>query len=118
MYEPTLRIEAYDETKNNDNLLNNLDLLEEKRDRALLRSEAYKQKMSQYYNSKVKIRTLKEGQLVMRKVQNPTGKFTPKWEGPYFVSEVLGKGAYSLKDLDGNSIPRAWSIVNLKAYYQ
>jgi hypothetical protein len=74
--------------------------------------------MSQYYNSKVKVRTFKEGQLVMRKVQNPTGKFTPKWEGPYIISEVLGKGAYSLKDLDGNPIPRAWSIVNLKAYYQ
>jgi hypothetical protein len=66
--------------------------------------------MSQYYNSKVKVRTFKEGQLVMRKIQNPTEKFTPKWEGPYIVSEVLGKGAYSLKDLDGKLVPRVYNL--------
>jgi hypothetical protein len=42
VYEPTLRTEVCDEEENTANLLNNLDLLEEKRDKALLRSEAYK----------------------------------------------------------------------------
>ncbi|GKF54801.1 reverse transcriptase domain-containing protein, partial [Tanacetum coccineum] len=31
-----------------------------------------------------------------------TGKLGPKWEGPYEVTEALGKGAYKLRDRDGN----------------
>ncbi|GKE21074.1 reverse transcriptase domain-containing protein [Tanacetum coccineum] len=30
-----------------------------------------------------------------------TGKLGPKWEGPYKVTEALGKGSYKLRDRDG-----------------
>ncbi|GJT91441.1 reverse transcriptase domain-containing protein, partial [Tanacetum coccineum] len=29
-----------------------------------------------------------------------TGKLGPKWEGPYEVTDALGKGAYKLRDMD------------------
>nr|GEW62745.1 reverse transcriptase domain-containing protein [Tanacetum cinerariifolium]GEW62750.1 reverse transcriptase domain-containing protein [Tanacetum cinerariifolium] len=33
------------------------------------------------------------------------GKLGPKWEGPYEVTEALGKGAYKLRDRNGNVLP-------------
>ncbi|GJR88358.1 hypothetical protein Tco_0212369 [Tanacetum coccineum] len=46
-----------------------------------------------------------------------TGKLGPKWEGPYEVTEALGKGAYKLRDMDGRELPRTWNICNLKKCY-
>nr|GEZ53600.1 reverse transcriptase domain-containing protein [Tanacetum cinerariifolium] len=34
------------------------------------------------------------------------GKLGPKWEGPYEVTETLGKGAYMLRDRTWNVLPR------------
>nr|GEV40989.1 reverse transcriptase domain-containing protein [Tanacetum cinerariifolium] len=42
------------------------------------------------------------------------GKIKPKWEGPYKVTEALGKGAYKLRDYNRNILPRTWNICNLK----
>ncbi|GJV55688.1 hypothetical protein Tco_1456693 [Tanacetum coccineum] len=49
-----------------------------------------------------------------RKIQESWG---PKWEGPYEVTEALGKGAYKLRDMDGRELPRTWNICNLKKCY-
>ncbi|GKB33347.1 reverse transcriptase domain-containing protein [Tanacetum coccineum] len=46
-----------------------------------------------------------------------TRKLGPKWEGPYEVTEALGKGAYKLRDRDGKQLPRTWNISNLKKCY-
>ncbi|GJZ59615.1 reverse transcriptase domain-containing protein [Tanacetum coccineum] len=46
-----------------------------------------------------------------------TGKLGPKWEGPYEVTEALGKGAYKLRDMDGRELPRTWNICNLTKCY-
>lgn len=46
-----------------------------------------------------------------------SGKLGPKWEGPYEVTEALGRGAYKLKDKYGTPIPRTWNICNLKRCY-
>ncbi|GJZ01405.1 reverse transcriptase domain-containing protein, partial [Tanacetum coccineum] len=48
------------------------------------------------------------------------GKLGPKWEGPYEVTEALGKGAYKLRDCKGNDLPRTWNICSnaLRAYLQ
>jgi hypothetical protein len=45
--EPSLRVEYYDEISNEDRLRNNLDLLDEVREVALIRAEAYKHRASQ-----------------------------------------------------------------------
>ncbi|GJT36431.1 reverse transcriptase domain-containing protein [Tanacetum coccineum] len=44
-------------------------------------------------------------------------KLCSKWEGPYEVTEALGKGAYKLRDRDGKQLLRTWNINNLKKCY-
>nr|GFB43891.1 reverse transcriptase domain-containing protein [Tanacetum cinerariifolium] len=38
----------------------------------------------------------------------------PKWEGPYEVTEALGKGAYKLRDHYGKPLSRTRNVCNLK----
>ena len=71
-----------------------LDLLEEKRDLAALRTASYKRRSERYFNSKVKEKRFKKGDLVLRKVlpnmkEVNVGVLRPNWEGPYLIVEVL-----------------------------
>ncbi|GJU54629.1 putative reverse transcriptase domain-containing protein [Tanacetum coccineum] len=69
--------------------------------------------MERYYNSKVRSISFKPGDLVYRNNDasraEDTGKLVPKWEGPYKVTEALGKGAYELRDRDEKQLPRTWN---------
>nr|XP_009784876.1 PREDICTED: uncharacterized protein LOC104233212 [Nicotiana sylvestris] len=89
---------AKDENTNNEPLLVKLELLDERRDLTHLRMVAQKQRMEGYYNRRANPRNFKVGDLVLRKVtQNTweinTEKLGPTWEGPYWVSTVIGKGS-------------------------
>lgn len=48
-----------------------------------------------------------EGDLVLKKIlpykEDPYGKFSPNYEGPYVVTEVLTTGALQLSNVDGVS---------------
>ncbi|GJS22100.1 reverse transcriptase domain-containing protein [Tanacetum coccineum] len=118
---PTLRTAEVDLVQNNEALEINLDLLEERREQAAIREAKSKAKMERYYNSKVRSISFKPGDLVYRNNDasraEDTGKLGPKWEGPYEVTEALGKGAYKLRDRDGKQLPRTWNISNLKKCY-
>ncbi|GKC95734.1 reverse transcriptase domain-containing protein [Tanacetum coccineum] len=107
---PTLRTAEVDLVQNNEALEINLDLLEEKREQAAIREAKSKAKIEKYYNSKVRSTSFKPGDLVYRNNDashaEDTGKLGPKWEGPYEVTEALGKGAYKLRDRDGRQLPR------------
>ncbi|GKE14634.1 hypothetical protein Tco_1422211 [Tanacetum coccineum] len=118
---PTLRTAEVDPAQNNEALEINLDLLEEWREQAAIREAKSKAKMEKYYNSKVRSTSFKLGDLVYRNNEanraKDIGKLGPKWEGPYKVTEVLGKGAYKLRDCDENQLLRTWNISNLKKWY-
>ncbi|GJY48844.1 hypothetical protein Tco_0438800 [Tanacetum coccineum] len=118
---PTLRTAEVDLVQNDEALEINLDLLEEKREQAAIREAKSKAKMERYYNSKVRSVSFKPGDLVYRNNDasraEDTWKLGPKWEGPYKVTEALGKGAYKLRDRDGKKLPRTWNISNLKKCY-
>ncbi|GJY10148.1 reverse transcriptase domain-containing protein [Tanacetum coccineum] len=118
---PTLRTAEVDLVKNNEALKINLDLLEERREQAAIREAKSKARMKKYYNSKVKNTSFKPGDLVYRNNDasrtEDTGKLGPKWEGPYEVTEALGKGAYKLRDRDGKQLPQTWNFSNLKKCY-
>ncbi|GJX99858.1 reverse transcriptase domain-containing protein [Tanacetum coccineum] len=118
---PTLRTAEIDQTKNNEALGINLDLIEERREQAAIQEAKSKKKMEKYYNSRVRGTSFKPGDMVYRSNEashaKDGGKLGPKWEGPYEVKESLGKGAYKLKDRKGNEIPRTWNICNLKKCY-
>ncbi|KAK2997639.1 hypothetical protein RJ639_026632 [Escallonia herrerae] len=120
---PTIRALHFSELNNDVGLRSNLDLVEEARTQAHIRSVIVKQRVARYYNQKVRSKQFNEGDLVLRKleVSNPkaaTGKLSPNWEGPYRVIKVLKTGAYALGTLSGESIPRTWNAENLRRYYQ
>ncbi|GJY23977.1 reverse transcriptase domain-containing protein [Tanacetum coccineum] len=118
---PTLRTAEIDLIKNDEALEINLDLIEEKREQAAIQEAKSKAKMEKYYNSKVRGTSFKPGDMVYRNNDashaKDGGKLGPKWEGPYKVTESLGRGAYKLKDCQGNELPRTWNICNLKKCY-
>ncbi|GKB43660.1 reverse transcriptase domain-containing protein [Tanacetum coccineum] len=93
---PTLRTAEVSLEENKEALEINLDLLEERREQATIREAKSKAKMERYYNSKVRSVSFKPGDLVYRNNEasraEDTGKLGPKWEGPYEVTEALGKG--------------------------
>ncbi|XP_050233119.1 uncharacterized protein LOC126681617 [Mercurialis annua] len=100
--------------ENEAELRNNLDLLVEKINKSDIRMEAYRQKMAKYFNSHVKKRKFKLGDLVMRKTEvkkgeTGSGKLQPNWEGPYTISEVIKEGTFKLTNSMGRIIPRTWN---------
>ena len=101
----------------------NLDLLDEKRDQVQKRTEDYQRKTARYYDQKVKPRSYKPGDLVLKKFlpgrKNPThGKLGPNWEGPYIVSRVVRPGNYELQTEEGKILPHSWNAEHLKHFYQ
>ena len=62
------RIELASVEYNDEALRLNLDLLDEKRGQVLKRTEDYQRKMTRYYNQKVKPRSYKHGDLVLKKL--------------------------------------------------
>ena len=71
-----------------------MDLLEEKRDLATLRIASYKRRSEIYFNSKVKEKRFKEGDIVLRKVlpnmkEVNAGVLGPNWEVPYMIADAL-----------------------------
>ena len=95
------RVELATVEHNDEALRLNLDLLDEKREHVLRRTEDYQRKMTRYYNKKVKLRSYMPGDLVLKKLlparKNPThGKLGPNWEGPYIISRVIRLGNYEL----------------------
>ncbi|XP_076935997.1 uncharacterized protein LOC143602919 [Bidens hawaiensis] len=106
---------------NDQELRMNLDLLEERRELALIREHNYKRRLEKYYNSPVKECKFDAGDFVFRNNeasgQEPPGKLAPTWEGPYRIKQVLSKGAYKLEKLDGAGIPRTWNAAQLKKCY-
>ncbi|GJU99924.1 reverse transcriptase domain-containing protein [Tanacetum coccineum] len=90
---PSLRCSMIDKSKNDEGLLLNLELLEEKRELATIAEEKHKRKMERYYNLKVWSIVLNPRDLVYRSNEankkEDTGKLGPKWEVPYEVIEAL-----------------------------
>nr|GEU80010.1 reverse transcriptase domain-containing protein [Tanacetum cinerariifolium] len=118
---PTYRTAVVDVVSNDEELRLNLDLLEERRERAAIYEAKAKSKMTKYYNARVRGVTFKPGDFVYRS-NNAShavagGKLGPKWEGPYEVTEALGDGAYNMRSMDGTTLPRTWNIANLKRCY-
>nr|GEX28678.1 reverse transcriptase domain-containing protein [Tanacetum cinerariifolium] len=106
---PTLRTAKANVAKNNEALGISLDLLEEKREQSAIREARNKAKMEGYYNARVRSTSFRPRDFVYRNNKashaEDGGKLGPKWEGPYEVTEALGKGAYKLKDRNGHTLP-------------
>ena len=118
----TLRTQLFNPSDNDELLEKSLDLIEERKESAMVQLAYYQHKLKQGYNAKVKLRPLEPRDLVLRKVlgttKNPAwGNLRPNWEGPYRITLLIGIGAYFLEDLDKHVIPRSWNVNNLRRYY-
>ena len=79
---PTTRTSSFNPKDNDEQLTRNLDLIEEKRENAMVQLAYYQQKLKQGYDANVKLKPLTPGDLVLRKVvgvaKNPAwGKLWP-----------------------------------------
>ena len=120
---PNFRIVNFDKENNEAELRLNLDLIDEKIERAEIRQATYKHSVAKYYNQRIKHRSFLPSDLVLRKVTLATkepnaGKLNSTWEDPYKVDKVSRPGPYWLKDMDGKALPRPWNAEHLKKYYQ
>ncbi|GKA71241.1 reverse transcriptase domain-containing protein [Tanacetum coccineum] len=118
---PSLRCTEINQAENNEGLILNLNILEERREKAVICEAKSKVKMEKYYNAKVRSTAFRPGDFVYRSNEashaKESGKLSPKWEGPYEVVETLGKGAYKLMNGSGDILPRTWNIKDLKKCY-
>ncbi|XP_070004511.1 uncharacterized protein [Nicotiana sylvestris] len=82
-----------------------LDIIYGKRMNAVCHSQLYQNRMSRAFNKRVKPRQFTPGQLVLKKIfphqYEARGKFSPNWQGPYMVHQVLTGGALILAEMDG-----------------
>ena len=102
-------------------LLDELDLINERRDQALIRIQNYKQAAAKYYNINARSCKFKDGDLVLWNVFQNTaernaGKLRAKWEGPYKIKKVVQPGAYEIANIQDVKIPRSWNAIHLKKY--
>ena len=65
---PMTRTNSFNPKDNDEQLIRNLDLIEEKREDAMVQLAYYQQKLKQGYDANVKLRPLTPGDLVLRKV--------------------------------------------------
>ncbi|KAL5831559.1 hypothetical protein ACOSQ3_016970 [Xanthoceras sorbifolium] len=87
----------------------NFDLIEERRDTTRLKVVIYHQRLTRYYNRKVKPRHFKKGDHVLRLLlpgaRNPQeGALCPNWKGFYVVDEDLSNKEYHLLNVNGAQV--------------
>ena len=109
---PTLRTSSFTPRNNNRLLGKSLDLIEERRENAIVQLAYYQHKLKLEYDANVKLKPLALGYLVLRKVlgtvKNPAWEnLGPNWEALYCITSVVGICAYYLEDLDENVVPRS-----------
>jgi len=100
-----------------------LDDLVEHRLRALISIEENKKRVARWYDKKVKAKEFTDGDLVWKLIlpigtkSSKFGKWSPNWEGPYWINRSAPGNAYILETLEGVEFPRALNGKYLKKYY-
>ncbi|XP_068504097.1 uncharacterized protein [Phaseolus vulgaris] len=107
MKENSPRFQNFVVEESNEERKVNLNQLDEVREEARIKAEALKRRVEYKYSSKLRPRQFQVTDLVIRKVHpyHLENKLSPKWTGPFRVTEALGNGAYRLETLEGGAIP-------------
>jgi hypothetical protein len=79
----------------------------------------YQDKTLKWRDRKVRLKNIRPGHLVLRRVANPdtVEKIQLKWECHFLVVSSSRPGSYRLKDIDSNDIPRSWNADELLRNY-
>ncbi|KAE8733240.1 Detected protein of unknown function [Hibiscus syriacus] len=98
-----------------------LNLVEEKRLKAIFHGQMYQKRMMKSHDKKVHPREFQEGDLVLRKIlpihKDFRGKWMPNWEGPYVVKKAFSGGALILAEMDGKILRNPINSDSVKKYY-
>ncbi|WJX34365.1 hypothetical protein P8452_22487 [Trifolium repens] len=116
---PSWRRDTLTLEENSEALEENLDLIQELRDKAHFREFVSKQRAARRYNTKVIPRRFREGDLVLKRPmgKDKGGKLAANWEGPFRINEAFEGGAYRLETMEGEVLHRTWNVANLRFYY-
>ena len=75
------------------------------------------------YNKKVRAKFFQVGELVWKTIlplgtkSNKLGKWSPSWEGPYKIVQVIFGNSYMVEKMKGERLPKALNGRYLKKYY-
>jgi hypothetical protein len=104
-------------------MLDRLDEVSDERMKALGQIERDKLRVARAYNKRVKEKSFQVGDLVWKTIlpigtkSNKFGKWSPNWEGPYRIEEVIPENSYMVQSIQGTSLPRVLNGKYLKGYY-
>ena len=77
--------------------------------------------MMRAHDKKVRPRQFQKGELVLKRIpqnrQDPCGKWSPNWEGPYVVKKTFLGGALILAEMDGKEFSSPINADIVKKYY-
>lgn len=95
----------FNEIYNNELRRDEPDFIKEMRDQSQAKLPIYLQWMARYYNSKVKIRSFRLNNLVLRRVflstqELGTETLGPNWESLYRIKEKVLPGTYKIEEID------------------
>jgi hypothetical protein len=112
-------VQKYSDEDQEEQQSDNVNLLEEHRERVAVRVASYQQALRQYHEKRIRAHTLSIGDYVLRRVQSQAGRneLSPKWEGPYTITQVLRPGAFKIADGDGCELANSWNIDQLRKFY-
>ena len=112
------RVELFSEEEAEQAWQDAVDLLEEEREMALIRSTIYKKDLPRFHARNVKGRVFQEGDLVLRVDQQRPHKLAPAWEVPFVITKVLHNGACHLYNIaKKKDEPRSWNADLLHRFY-
>jgi hypothetical protein len=103
-------------------MIDRLDDVSEEWVKALGEIEKDKLMVARAYNKKVKEKLLQVRDLVWKMIlpigsrSNKFRKWSPNWEGPYRIEEVIQENSYMVQSIQVTSLPRALNEKYLKMY--
>jgi hypothetical protein len=89
----------------------------------LVEIEKEKVKIAKSYNKRVMEKLFQVGDLVWKTIlpfrarSCKFGKWSPSWEGPFRVIQVVLGNAYFVENIEGHLLPKALNGKYLKQYY-
>jgi hypothetical protein len=106
-----------------DLMMDRLDEALEGQFKAMMETKKEKLQATKTYNRMVREKSFEVGELVWTTIlplgtrDQKFGKWSPNWEGPYWVTSIVPGNAYSIEDVEGKGIAKALNGKYLKKYY-
>jgi hypothetical protein len=104
-------------------MMDKIDDVHESRFKALEEIDKGKIKIAKAYNKCVMEKSFQVGDLVWKTIlplgtqSGKIGKWSPGWDGPFRVVQVVPSNAYFVEDLEAHSLPNALNEKYLECYY-